>query len=266
MKEILLIGDHIIDEYVFGEVKRISPEAPVPIFRKIRTEVKIGGAGNVADNIRSLDGRVIYFHGNNKRPSIIKTRLIATNQQILRIDNEELINYKYSIEELDELKQIANSVDIIAIQDYGKGIITPSLMGYLKDFTHKMIVDPSPANKDLYKKVKMILPNEEEAKIMTGYDDYITAGYKLANSLETKVLMTRSEKGMMLFDGIQTYDYPTKKVEIRDVTGAGDTVLATICVFLNEGVDLNEAIKYANKAGGIVVKHLGNYCVKRSEL
>lgn len=263
MSKILVIGDHIKDKYVFGKVERISPEAPVPVFKKTREETRVGGAGNVAQNIESLGGHLYYFHAPKE---ITKTRYISDSHHLLRVDEEDITKHIYTNHESKSIISTAKYVDIIAIQDYGKGTITQYLMDLLKPYKHKILVDPIPVNRDLYRGVNLITPNDIEVKQMTGEIDYIKGARKLVSDLETKVLVTRGEKGMTLVTKDEVTEYPTIKSEIRDVTGAGDTVLATLAVYLSEGKSLDEAIKQANKAAGIVITKLGTYAVKRNEI
>lgn len=273
MSKIFVIGDHIIDRYIYGDVTRVSPEAPIPVFNVDKTkepEQRIGGAGNVAMNMQSLGGDFTYWTDNGKIP--VKTRLIARGQQVLRMDEEDTSPHVYTRREFLEIEADAREADVIAIQDYGKGVITKELMDHLWAYRHKMIIDPYPRNTHLYRETNIIMPNEHELTQMANESDLDKAGRKLSNDLEVLVLATRGENGMSLFipkgkfqrEG--HYDYQTTPVQMIDVTGAGDTALAALCVYLSEKRELRDAIKFANKAAGISVQHRGTYQVRRDEV
>lgn len=261
--KIFVIGDHIIDKYVFGSVNRISPEAPVPVLKYDHEEIRVGGAGNVVRNIKSLGGDIKYFTDKKK---IIKTRFVSDNQHLLRLDEEDIKDHEYTLNELKTIREACGWADIITLQDYGKGTITPILINEIAKYRDKTIVDPCPKNKSLYRNVKLITPNEYEVRLMSGEDDADYGAKKLISELETIVLMTQGEKGMSLVTKTGTKHYDADKVELRDVTGAGDSVLATLAVYLAKNKPLTEAVYYANKAGGITVRHLGVYSVKHEEL
>lgn len=282
-KNILVIGDLILDKYVEGDVERISPEAPVMIVNKKSENYMLGSAANVAANIVSLSGNAIltgFIGKDNEGKKIIKltekrkikfvpeytskttkkTRITSGNQQLLRIDDED-ISPKYF--NPNTINQETNKADLTIISDYGKGAITSDLMKLLKN--KKTIVDPKPKNKSLYSGVFLMTPNTKEALEMSSCFDVYQAGEKLKKDLSTNVIITRGKDGMSIFnDGIT--DIPTYAKEVYDVTGAGDTVIATLGLALASGADLNQAAIIANYAAGIVVAKHGASRASLSEL
>ena len=290
-KHILVIGDVMIDEYIIGEVSRINPEAPVPVLDTQKTEHRLGGAANVANNIVSLGGKctligqigkdetkeilikklndkeIRYFLIENENiPTIKKTRIIARNQQVIRIDNENIIEIKD--EEADKIieKIKENNFDIILISDYNKGIITPYLMSKLKELNKKLIVDPKPENIEYYKDTFIISPNLKEGKEITKEKDINKIGEKITKNFNTKLILRCGEKGAYLFEEQETHYFPTKAKEIYDVSGAGDTFMATLALAISSNSNLHESIILGNHAAGIVIGKLGTSTLSTNEL
>ena len=300
-KKVLVIGDVMLDKYTFGNVQRISPEAPVPVIMVEREEYKPGGAGNVALNVANLSpkgevylfgfigkddngyklerileerGIKCYFEENNQ--TIMKERVIGRSygqqQHIVRIDREENSPKKFS--SIEEILKIAEKVDKIIISDYAKGAITKELMGSLNSYKGKMIIDPRPTNKDfneIYKNAFLITPNKNEAFKMSGVYDVDNAGEKLRKKFDSNILITLGKDGMKLFT------INNEKVEIKTIpeesfeeTGAGDTAIATVALALcsldNSLESLINAAKLGNYAAGITVKNIGTYAPTLDEL
>lgn len=307
-KKILIIGDVMLDKYIWGDVSRISPEAPVQVVNVKKEDNVPGGAANVARNVASLGGSVFiiglvgddgpsktlkselekmsivtdHLITNKKRPTILKMRIVARGQQLLRVDNEEIkeIGKLTTDKIIDNIRKIINKTDIIVISDYGKGLITKDLMERIvmlaEEKKKKIIVDPKPeplSDEFLkYKGCTLIAPNHLEASIMTNIEekteeDLINIGESLMANLGCDVLMTRGEKGISLFkrDG-KIEHISTKAKEVFDVTGAGDTLVATLALCLAADSTLEDASIIANHTAGIVVGKVGTSSVKVSEL
>jgi D-beta-D-heptose 7-phosphate kinase/D-beta-D-heptose 1-phosphate adenosyltransferase len=304
-KKIMIIGDIILDEYIWGTVKRISPEAPVPIVEVHKQTYSLGGASYVATHIKNLGG-VPYLVGvigkdkianeikkflkksrintsgvmiDKDRPTILKTRVIAHNQQVVRIDYEKKDRIKELI--IDNMilyiKKHLKEVDALVISDYNKGVVIPKLFKELlklsKKFGKPVIVDPKPAYCMHYKNATIITPNTSEAGESVGVkinDDkslYI-AGKKLLNHLRCEgVLITRGEHGMTLFEKKgEVTNIPTAAREVYDVTGAGDTVVSILALSLAGGANLKEASLLSNYAAGVVVGKLGTADISVEEI
>jgi len=303
-KNILVIGDIMLDKYIFGEVSRISPEAPVQIVDVLRERYVPGGAANVANNIVALDGtafmiglvgkdetgekliselkkRDICTNGifiDNERPTIQKVRILGKNQQLLRIDFEEIKPLEKNMGERIEnyIKESIKDIDVTVVSDYAKGIITRDLMKFIVGLCkiHKkiLIIDPKPQHKSYYKGATLITPNHKEASEMTGIDgksdkEVEKIGKKLLEELDTTILLTRGDKGMSLFEinGKITH-IPTKAKEVYDVSGAGDTVVGVLALALAAGASLKEAAILANHAAGVTVGKLGTSIVTIDEI
>jgi D-beta-D-heptose 7-phosphate kinase/D-beta-D-heptose 1-phosphate adenosyltransferase len=289
-KKILVIGDLILDTYLEGNVSRISPEAPVPILNVKNKFNVLGGAGNVAANISSLGGkaRLFGFLGNDTKSKILmrlmkknkidyicqpckdeairKTRILGNNQQIIRFDEETISRKILTNESKDILRGLAKNSDLIIISDYAKGTITTDLMECIKDFKNKTVVDPKPKNKSIYDSVLLITPNEKEALELSQEEDLEKAGEKLKKEFNSNILLTLGEKGMALFSNEKNIKIPTYAKEVYDVSGAGDTVIATISLALSSGANFEQAAILANYAAGIVVEKKGTYALSFNEL
>ncbi|OGD87058.1 hypothetical protein A2164_03850 [Candidatus Curtissbacteria bacterium RBG_13_35_7] len=305
-KKILVVGDIMLDKYIWGEVERISPEAPVPVVNVVKESYSPGGAANCANNIASL-GAKTYLVGavgkdearkklltlikskkidikgifNVKRMSTIqKIRILAKNQQLLRIDYEK-DSYKSSYTEnniLKYLKSVTNGVDGVIISTYAKGVITKNiainLIKMCKKIEIPVIIDPKPISKSFYRNATVVTPNFKEAVEISRTanckntdKDIEKMGLKLVRQLNSAVIITRGEKGMSIFEKNGKFKHiPTYTKEVYDVTGAGDTVVAVLTLALSSQADLVDASKLANFAAGVVVKKVGTATVNNQEL
>ena len=302
---ITVVGDVIMDEYLWGRVERISPEAPVPVVEVERQSHMLGGAGNVVNNIIALGGQALLCGviGNdpigkklarilgkldnvtdglvveNRRPTTMKTRVVAHSQQVVRVDREERkpVDEKSIGRILTILEEELNESDAIVVADYGKGVVTRSLMDGIRSLSQDrqiiLAVDPTVRNLALYKDVTLITPNNHEAQQMSGIqieDDQSLrrAGAHLLEELGCQmVLVTQGDKGMTLFEGNgQTTQIPTVARKVFDVSGAGDTVVAAFTLALAAGLTPGQAAVLANLAAGIVVGEIGTATVAASRL
>lgn len=291
--KVLVVGDLILDRYLYGRVERISPEAPVPVVEVEREEVRLGGAGNVANNLVSL-GAKTYIAGVvgddrggdlilsmlrergiepllviDRRPTTEKTRVVSRSQQLLRIDREE--RKRIQGKTLKKIREIVAEVecDGIVVSDYAKGVITEEVMKAVKEKGVFFAVDPRPINRELYTGADLMTPNEKELREMTDplSDETTEAlGKKLKEKLLLDTLVvTRGPKGMTLFrEGIR--HFPARAKEVYDVTGAGDTVVASLLAFHLAGAGWDEACELANICAGIVVGEFGTATVKPEEV
>jgi D-beta-D-heptose 7-phosphate kinase/D-beta-D-heptose 1-phosphate adenosyltransferase len=307
-RKVAVLGDVMLDEYLFGEVSRISPEAPVPIVRVLRERAVLGGAANVAANLKALGAepllvgtlqkdaagdRVLGLLGglgisisslvlDASRPTIIKTRVIGQQQQMLRIDREEagppepavLLGLKMRLE------QALGEASALIVSDYAKGAVSEPVMAAVRDLCAARnlpwIVDPKPAHKALYRGATLMTPNTKETTELTqraakSDAEVAEAGGALMAELGLKgLLVTRSERGMALFapDGTHGAPWmiPTEAREVFDVSGAGDTVIAAFSAAVAAGADWREAAMLANAAAGLVVAKVGTATVTPAEL
>jgi len=297
---ILVIGDFMIDHYLWGKSDRISPEAPVPVVEVIKEEDRLGGAGNVVNNLLSLGSEVMIstilgdesermlkllkeknidtsgvFIDENRK-TIIKSRVIASNHQVIRYDKETKnpISKEYEEKILNFVKENIDKVDMILLSDYEKGVLTPTLTQSIIDLANsknkKLIIDPK-SNFYKYQNAYMIKPNKKELSVATGIEintkeDLLKAGWALKEELNLEyLLVTLSEDGMALF-GDNFIQIPTLAREVYDVTGAGDTVLASLGYFLSKNDDLSEAMHFANAAAAVVVGKVGSATVTIDEI
>ncbi len=302
-KRILVVGDIILDHYIWGLVERISPEAPVPVVDVKEENYNLGGAANVAANIVSLGGRatVLGIRGNDihgevledlmrergidtsgiftgSRPTTVKTRVIAHNQQVVRFDREERRSVDGSrFKKIsDFLLSSRDNWDAIIVSDYKKGMVTRRIMRLLvSEFKSQgayLAVDPKVGNFPMYRDVSIITPNLKEASQGSGIEikdeqSLIKAGTLLLRRLRCdSILITRGEQGMSLFDGEGVTHIPTAARSVYDVTGAGDTVIAAFTLAHVAGAGLRDAAMVANHAAGIVVGKIGTACATKEEL
>ncbi len=293
-KKILIIGDLILDKYIWGKVNRISPEAPVPVVEVSKEEFLLGGAANVAHNIVSLGGHatVIGIAGKDtagriiagkmeesgihcggiflsSRPTTVKTRIIAHNQQVVRFDREEKEKLGRKVLQwiLEYIRNAVRAHDAVIISDYKKGVICPELVKELLKHTKAkkifVAVDPKIGHFPLYKHTSLITPNVIEASVASGIEikdekTLIRAGRALLKKLSCDaVLITRGERGMSLFRKDKVIHIPTVARHVYDVTGAGDTVIAAFTLSHAAGALMEEAAVIANHAAGIVVSEVG---------
>jgi rfaE bifunctional protein kinase chain/domain len=305
-KKILILGDVMLDKYIWGDVSRISPEAPVQIVNVTRESYVPGGAANVANNIAALSAKsfIVGVVGNdntkkelikelekrnvdvngliideNKR-TIRKVRVFGRNQQLLRFDYEKKgyvdANTENSI--FDFVSKKLDEIDAIIISDYAKGTITKNLMEKLialcKEKNKIVVIDPKPKHKGFYKNATLITPNHKEAHEMTGLaEEYLSdvdiekMGKKLLGELNSTILITKGEKGMSLFEKDEKVTIiPTFAKEVYDIVGAGDTSAATLTLALASGASFGEAAVIANHAAGITVGKIGTSTVSIEEL
>ncbi|MCX7697901.1 MAG: D-glycero-beta-D-manno-heptose-7-phosphate kinase [Candidatus Goldbacteria bacterium] len=301
-KKILVIGDLMIDEYVWGKVSRISPEAPIPVVDVEKEEFKPGGAANVILNLTSLGAKVYsagvvgddagahkllnYLKKNKvniasiiidkKRPTTIKTRVIAHSQQVVRIDKEKRIPVSTEIinKVINRIEKIIKEVDAVIFSDYGKGVITEKLVDFVVQNANTKIinVDPKPKNIRIFKNVTLISPNKKEAQDATGIHienekDIDRAAEELKKITNSKViLLTRGEEGMTLFYENEKHHIPAVAREVYDVTGAGDTVISVMTLALTTGASFKDSAYLANIAAGKVVAEIGVAVLTPEEL
>lgn len=301
-KRVAVVGDIILDEYVWGNVNRISPEAPVPVVEVKREEQKVGGAGNVAISLRAVGCNVSLYGlvgvdisgqrirallkeariddqligAGDERPTSTKTRVIASRQQVVRIDRESRGEIAHGdFNEILSRVKLAKP-DVIVISDYGKGLLSKDLCREIIRFHSnsgaKIIVDPKGRDYEKYRGALLITPNQEETALVTGENVTDLNVKAAATYLHEKfgiknILVTRSERGMFLLkeDG-SSASVESKAREVFDVTGAGDTVVAFISAGLAAGLDLELAVQLANLAAGISVGHIGVYAVHPQDL
>ena len=295
-KRIAVIGDLMIDRYYWGSVHRVSPEAPVPVVEVESESIRFGGAANVANNIQSLGGVpfLVGMTGDDHpgdlfaemlsgqrldasgivrvpgRPTTIKTRVIAAGQHVVRFDNESKEEASPDIRErlVGVLRAAIGSIDGIIIEDYNKGVVTEGLIREVveiaRDHGKPVTVDPKYNNFFAYRDVTVFKPNRREVEESLGEKlrttaDVERAGARLLERLHARnVLLTRSEEGMSLFESDGTVTHiPTTADVVQDVSGAGDTVIATLTMGLVAGANVREACLLANAAGGVVVGAVG---------
>jgi len=288
-KEVVVIGDAMLDEYVHGQVSRISPEAPIPILKAGKKVHILGGAGNVAANISSLGGkcslfgfigddeagkivrslaeeqRITCYFGANSRTTL-KVRGMCGKNHVSRTDYEDISKKFFTAEEKELLRASLEKAEIIVVSDYGKGAVTSDLMEILKDYRAKTIAAPKPENRDIYRQsgLRLFILNREEALKMSEKQEVGHAAVYLRDVLNSEILITLGAKGMALFPpGILV---PTCAKEEYDVTGAGDTVLAAAALALSCDARSERAAILGNYAAGIAVSKPGTYAVKLSEL
>ena len=302
-KNILVIGDLILDHYIWGKVNRISPEAPVPVVEVTRESFMLGGAANVAHNIVALGGKasVIGINGRDisgqvlvdmlrqkgvncdgifesNRPTTVKTRVIAHNQQVVRFDREDskYVTGKVLKGIMDYIGSLYDSHDAIIISDYKKGMISAELIGnILKDSRAKkkfIAVDPKVGHFNFYRGVSLITPNVMEASNGSNIEinddiSLLKAGRALMKRLGLKaVLITRGEQGMSLFEKKGVSHIATVARKVYDVTGAGDTVISAFTLAKVSGAGMEDSAVIANHAAGLVVGEIGTAVATPEEL
>lgn len=295
---VLVVGDVMLDRYWFGEVSRISPEAPVPVVHVRRTEERPGGAANVARNIASLGGRatllsvvgddeparslaallekdrvVTLFHKDPQLPTTVKLRVIGRQQQLLRIDFETPPSHEVLEDKLDDFESLIDGVDAVILSDYGKGGLThvAKMIDGARRHGKRVLVDPKGDDYSKYRGATLLTPNRSEFREIAGRwsseAELAAKAEKLRSELAIEALLvTRSEEGMTLFTAAGAAHEPTRAREVFDVSGAGDTVIATLGLMLAAGLSLREAMHVANLAAGVVVGKLGTATVSRDEL
>ncbi|MDN3378251.1 MULTISPECIES: bifunctional D-glycero-beta-D-manno-heptose-7-phosphate kinase/D-glycero-beta-D-manno-heptose 1-phosphate adenylyltransferase HldE [unclassified Pseudoalteromonas] len=296
--KVLVVGDVMLDRYWHGDSGRISPEAPVPIVRVSKFEDKAGGAANVAKNIARLDGKVglLGLIGedesgqilesilNDERidsqlvsvcdlPTISKMRVISRHQQVVRLDLEEKFTEQHSQLLLNRLELVLEQYDFVLFSDYDKGSLSliQKMIQVVKAAGKTVLIDPKSSDLNQYRGADYITPNLNEFKLAGGQTDSEQSLTDSARQLikdagVAAMLLTRSEQGMSLISANEKYDYSAQQLEVSDVTGAGDTVIATLAVMLGAGMQPKDAVEVANLAAGIAVSKLGAATVSPEEL
>lgn len=295
---VLVVGDVMLDRYWFGEVSRISPEAPVPVVHVARTEERPGGAANVARNAAALGAQVgllsvvgadeagaslerlvraegirSSLHRDPALATTVKLRVIGRQQQLLRIDFETTPSHEILAGKLAEFEASLGDYDVVVLSDYGKGGLThiERMIGCARERGTRVLVDPKGDDYARYRGANVLTPNRAELREVVGRwkdeADLAVRAQRLRADLGLDALLvTRSEEGMTLFGPDGTLHEPTKAREVFDVTGAGDTVIATLAAMLATGASLPEAVRVANHAAGIAVGKLGTAVVHPGEL
>lgn len=302
----MVLGDVMLDEFIWGDVTRISPEAPVPVVSIKRESTHLGGAANVLANIAALgaSGNVIGVVGRDaaaekvrdslrqdggvqtddmliadgKRPTTIKTRIIAHNQMVVRADREHrsAVNGHVESQIIETAKRAIADAHALIVSDYDKGVITPRILSEVLPAAYEkmpVLIDPKMRNFDSYRPATLLTPNHHEALRVTNLEE--DTGETLSSAARSirkrlgcnAVLITRGERGMMLLEGENDPVFvETAAREVFDVTGAGDTVIATLAVALAAGASMTEAAILANHAAGIVVGKLGTATADAKEI
>lgn len=295
---ILVVGDVMLDRYWHGEVARISPEAPVPVVHIQREENRLGGAANVALNIRTLGARVTLLSmvGQDDAArslrqlldvqgidaelgedpgmeTIVKLRVIGRSQQMLRIDFEKEPDHEVLAGMLERFAALLAQHDAVLFSDYGKGGLAhiPRMIRLAREAGKPVLIDPKGSDWARYSGASVITPNRAELAQVVGSWSGETQLHEKAQALRQKLdlqalLVTRSEEGMTLFEAERVSSVPANAREVADVTGAGDTVIATLALMVACGLDLPQAMDWANRAGGLVVAKFGTASLTYEEL
>ena len=296
--KVLVVGDVMLDRYWFGEVERISPEAPVPVVKIARTEERPGGAANVARNARALGGQVTLlsvigddesgralerlvaetgvqavFQRDPALPTTVKLRVIGRQQQLLRIDFETRPGREVLAAKLAEYSALVSAHDVVILSDYGKGGLAhiSSMIESGRAAGKPVLVDPKGEDYARYAGATILTPNRGEFRQVAGGwrdEDALTAKAQEVRATlgVDALLITRSEEGMTLYSSTGRDHIPAQAREVYDVSGAGDTVIATLGLLVAAGADLPTATRIANQAAGIVVGKLGTAVVTREEM
>jgi rfaE bifunctional protein kinase chain/domain len=295
---VLVVGDAMLDRYWFGAVDRISPEAPVPVVRVNREEERLGGAANVALNVKTLGAQatLLTVVGDDEPArklqqllrqqgvaallgrdpqlyTIVKLRVIGRAQQLLRVDFENQPDHEVLAAMLDDFERALPQHDTVLFSDYGKGGLThiPRMIELARALGKPVLVDPKGSDYSRYAGATVITPNRAELALVIGAWNSEAQLIERAQALRKThdlagLLLTRSEEGMSLFDDAGHAQVPAQAREVFDVTGAGDTVIAALAAMLACGLSLREALPVANRAGGIVVGKFGTASVNYEEL
>jgi D-glycero-beta-D-manno-heptose-7-phosphate kinase len=296
--KVLVVGDVMLDRYWFGDVDRISPEAPVPVVLVRRTEERPGGAANVARNITALDGgatllavigpdeagnsleRLVMaekvtpsLHRDAGLSTTVKLRVIGHQQQLLRIDFERAPSAEALATKLDLYDRLVAQADAVVLSDYGKGALlhVQEMIQRARRHGKPVLVDPKGSDYARYRGATVLTPNRSEFREVAGRwndeGDLARRAQTLRAELDLEALIvTRSEEGMSLFTAAESWHIPTRAREVYDVSGAGDTVIGVLALMVAAGADLHAAMRVANHAAGIVVAKLGTAVATREEL
>jgi len=307
MAKVLVVGDIMVDHFIWGKVSRVSPEAPVPVVEVSSDNLMLGGSANVLNNIFAMGSRV-YVTGivgademgkrlvsefrkrqidtsgiivEAKRPTTLKTRIVAHNQQIVRYDREsrQPVDEDSAEKMISYIRALRDELGAIVVSDYGKGVVTKALLDGIREIISDrpimVCVDPKKNDFSLYQDLDIITPNHHEAGRAAGVelvdkDNLIQVGTTLLDRYHFKaILITRGEEGMSLFERkrrITQTLFPTEAREVFDVTGAGDTVIGVFALCVASGATFREAAFLANHAAGIVVGKVGTATVSQLEL
>lgn len=295
---ILVAGDVMLDRYWFGEVDRISPEAPVPIVAIRETDERLGGAANVARNMTSLGAQAgllavlgrdeaaaavcrllreasiaAHLHEDHALATTVKLRILGRRQQMLRADFESQPDRDVLLEHLGNFRALLGKYDVVVLSDYGKGglVHITEMISAARAAGKKVLVDPKGDDYSRYKGATLVTPNLAELRAVVGRwkdeADLTERAQRLRAALAMEaILLTRSEEGMTLYTADGQRSVPAQAREVFDVSGAGDTVIAVLAVMLAAGLDLWDAVQVANRAGGIVVGKVGTATVSYDEL
>jgi rfaE bifunctional protein kinase chain/domain len=295
---VLVVGDVMLDRYWFGEVNRISPEAPVPIVRVEKREERLGGAANVARNVAALGaqtgllgvvgkdeagdtvdtllkemGIASHLTRDPAISTIIKLRVLGRQQQLLRVDFEEAPTDAVLRDKLTQFNALMPQHDVIVFSDYAKGSLVnvAQMIAAAKALNKLVLVDPKGDDFSPYKGASFLTPNKAELRRIVGNwkseEELTTKAQNMRAELDLQgLLLTRSEEGMTLYTAQGQVNFPAMAREVFDVSGAGDTVIATMAALLGSGMPVAQAVDMANRAGGIVVGKLGTATVTRDEL
>lgn len=304
-KHILVLGDLMVDEYVIGNVGRISPEAPVPVLSYVEKKMKAGGAANVANNIRTL-GCNAYISGiadmddvgvwlrndmqekginiegivKEKRPTSVKTRYMTKGQQLLRMDNEVVGKISSNAESciLEYLEKIGNNLDAVILSDYKKGVLDNEafivkIISFCNEHNILVSIDSKSRNINSFKNADFVKPNNLELEEAVGVHIVDEKTLDLAGELYLNksgakcLIVTRGAEGISIFQpNKKRQDYASKAIQVFDVTGAGDTVISTITLGMACGLDIGEAVQLANYAASVVIGKVGTATVTQEEL
>ena len=296
---VLVVGDVMLDRYWFGDVNRISPEAPVPVLKVNRVDERPGGAANVARNIAALgahatllsvvgkdeggdrlegllrqhDNLNALLHRDDSISTIIKLRAVARHQQLLRIDFETPPSHEVLHAALNDFKSLLPLADVVILSDYGKGGLAhiAQMIRMAREAGKPVLVDPKGEDYARYRGAAILTPNRSEFREVAGKwrdeAELEAKAQRLRRDLELDALLiTRSDEGMSLYREDGVHHEATYTREVFDVSGAGDTVIATLAVMLASGADMVQAMRVANRAAGIVVGKLGTAVVTRKEI
>ena len=304
-QRVLVLGDIMLDHYIWGKVERISAEAPVPVLEVQKEEFRLGGAANAALNVKSLGGKAILLGVTGRdsaaqdlkrlmeckglatdgliddpdRKTTLKTRIVATNQQIVRIDRETQIDLGNEARTalLDSLRRLLPGCQALIIEDYNKGVLTREVISgaleLAKSLGIPVAVDPKHRNFRQYRGVDIFKPNFRELQDILDMefeseDEFLAAASQLRSEMQIKnLIVTRGSLGMYVFDGgKQARHLPTAAREVFDVSGAGDTVISALTLAYVSGADIHLAAKVANHAAGVACGKVGTASVNPDEL
>ncbi len=295
---VLVVGDVMLDRYWFGEVSRISPEAPVPVVKVTHSEERLGGAANVARNIVALGAKATLLsvvgvdeagqalkrmlaeepidarlHDDPAISTTVKLRVIGRQQQLLRIDFEESPGHEVLAANLEEFAERLPQCDAVILSDYGKGglLHVARMIALAREAGKTVLVDPKGEDYSRYQGASLVTPNRAEFREVAGSwkseEEFTAKAERMLAELQLQALLvTRSEEGMTLFEAGRRHHVPTRAREVFDVSGAGDTVIATLATALAAGAGYQDAVELANRAAGIVVGKLGTAVASVEEL